>query len=179
MMTKLHKIDGNEHHYWEAWTVNQDVVFHWGIVGETGERRIVSTTSEGEASKMLHRESAAISANGFRLVEREDLVALAVNYALTSWGSAEDLETRHYVEDLCNQALGWTGNGYCDGGDIGSRVMNIWCWVLDALAAVKTLSSELRTHGLSDGAVIARYDDSTSNYLAIWPDGSAGQVVEV
>src|SRR5258708_37499116 len=102
MMIKRHKTDDKRHLYWEGWVANGDVIFHWGTVGETGERRTVSTNSEGEASQLLQRESAAMEASGFQLLDRNELVGVVVNYGLMSWGSEEDLETRHYLEDLCD-----------------------------------------------------------------------------
>lgn len=179
MMTKLHKIDGAGHYYWEGWIVDEKVVFHLGTVGETGQRQTVNAGSELQANDILKHEIATAEANGFRKIDNGEMFRIVLNYHLNSWGSEEDLETRHYLEDLCDQSLGWTGNGHCDGGDIGSNRMNIWSFVLDVPAAIKTLSTELQIHGLVDGALLAMYDDTTNSYLAIWPDTRLGQVVEV
>jgi hypothetical protein len=47
-------------------------------------------------------------------------------------GSTADLDKRVAVEELMNEGLGWTGLGHCDGGDIGSGTMKIFCYVADA-----------------------------------------------
>jgi hypothetical protein len=177
MIIKLHKMDDNGHQYWEGWIANGETIFHWGRVGEMGERKAVPSKHEEDAETFLQRECAAMEADGFKLIDRESMVGIAVNYSLKSWGDNDDLETRHYLEDLCDQSLGWTGNGHCDGGDIGGGLMNIWCLVLEIPAAINTLSRELQAHGLAEGALIARYDKSSSQFVVAWPETREGQVV--
>jgi hypothetical protein len=179
MMVKLHKFDDLEHRYWEGWISNHEVVFHWGTVGDTGERLVVAADYHQDGPELLQRESDAKQREGFRVIDRSEMSSILINYRLRTWGNDEDLETRHYLEDLVDQALGWTGNGCCDGGEIGSGIMNIWCLVLEAQAAMRTLSNELRTNRLAEGALIAAYSSSTNNYVALWPESQAGQVVQV
>ncbi len=83
-------------------------------------------------------------------------------------GSAEELEKRHQVENTLNECLGWTGNGHCDGGDIGSYTINAFSWVVDPHIACKTIVDALRDSGLLQGAVIA-YRDREEEYEVLWP----------
>ncbi len=177
MLIKLHKQDEIGHDYWEGWVAGNDAIFHWGTVGDKGERHVLSAESEAEAEELLQTEAAAKETSGFSVIERDAMSGIVLSYRLVSWGNEEDLETRYYLEDLCDQALGWTGNGNCDGGEIGSGIMNIWCLVLNVPAAIKILAAELETHAVTKGAVIASYDEASSNHLIVWPDEQANQVL--
>jgi hypothetical protein len=55
-----------------------------------------------------------------------------------------------------NECLGWSGLGHCDGGDMGSGQMNVFCYVVDAAIAERVIVNDLKEHALLDGAVIAQ-----------------------
>jgi hypothetical protein len=54
-----------------------------------------------------------------------------------------------------NECLGWTGNGNCDGGDIGSGTMNVWSLVVNPYLAAEAILDELRKNDFLEGVVIA------------------------
>jgi hypothetical protein len=178
-MIKLHKKASSAHEFWEAWTANDKIIVHTGIVGNRGQRSVSDVHPSEDPEAVIQQQAALVVATGFTPVVREEMTSLVINFKLSSWGDKEDLETRHYIEDLVHQALGWTGNGHCSGGEIGSGIMNIWCLVLEPGKAVSAISSELETTRLADGAVIAKYDDGSASFLAIWPDSQVGTEVEV
>jgi hypothetical protein len=56
---------------------------------------------------------------------------LVVEYALDGWGDDSDVEKRHALEDALDQVLRQAGLGLCDGGEIGSGSMQVFCPVFD------------------------------------------------
>jgi hypothetical protein len=95
-----------------------------------------------------------------------------VQYATRSWGSSEDLSKRHRVEDLLNECLGWTGNGHCDGGQIGSGAIEVFSFVIDPIVAVSTIVEALRRRDLLEGAVIST--ESEAGTIVLWPKDDQG-----
>ena len=82
------------------------------------------------------------------------------------------LKLRHSVEDLMNECLGWTGNGSCDGGDIGSGTANIFNYVVDVEKATQTIIEELKNNNLFDGVKIAYLNPEDEEYIALHPEGA-------
>ena len=66
----------------------------------------------------------------------------------------EDLDLRGQLEAICTTALAEMGS--CDGGDIGSGTMNVFCTVGEdnAVAACKAIVAGLDAAGI-EGAIIA------------------------
>jgi hypothetical protein len=60
------------------------------------------------------------------------------------------LDRREQIRNILNEHLGWTGNGRCDDGDIGSGEMTLYADVVDPFIAVKTISQELRRKKVED-----------------------------
>jgi trehalose-6-phosphatase len=89
----------------------------------------------------------------------------------------DDLEFRHELEQLATAALTSTNTGSCDGGDIGSGTMNVFCTVTEAnaVAACKGIVAKLEEAGI-DGAVIAFIDDDDEEAEpnVLYPDDFAG-----
>ena len=80
---------------------------------------------------------------GYREIPTESHAELIVQFATDGWGGPKDLEFRGQVEELLNETLGWTGNGHCDGGDIGSGTINTFSFVVVADAAVEAVRAAL------------------------------------
>lgn len=172
-MLKLYKdLDGSLS-YWEAWADEGKVVIHWGVVGTLGESRDVMLRSGDNAEELIERESRAHRENGFE--ERDCLAELVIQYKCDGWGSPDDLRKRYRVEDIMNEALGWTGNGHCDGGDIGSGTINIFCYVVEPYLATETVRDALRESDLLEGAIIAVKQTEDGDYKISWPHNLLGQ----
>ena len=69
-----------------------------------------------------------------------------------------------------NECLGWRGLGHCDGGDIGSGTMNVFCFVVNVKTAIPHVLEELRKNELLEGAVVAVGDPQT----VVWPRDFSG-----
>jgi hypothetical protein len=161
-MLKLYKRSRGVTRYWEAWVhdVGVWVVVHEGRLGERGKAKLVKPR-EGKTPEQAIAEAAEKPrAKGYAEIPIDEQFQVVVQYRLKTWGSVEDLDKSHEIERRFNECLGWTGNGFCDGNDIGSGCLNIFSLVVDPQLAVRTMIAELRKLRLLRGAVIAaRYGE--------------------
>jgi len=174
MMLKLYKRDGAVTSYWEAWNDGRKVVIHWGALGEEGQSRQIRLQKGDTAAGTIARESQAPLAEGHKEIPIDDHATLIVQYRTVGWGSPSDLKKRHRVEDILNECLGWTGNGHCDGGDIGSGTINAFCFVVDPHVAASTIVAALKKRRVLNGAVIA-YHFGEDPETVLWPEDYQGE----
>jgi hypothetical protein len=170
-MIRLYKRDGDGIHYWQAWRHQRIVVLHWGRVGEKGRTRQIRLRKGQTAKAVIEEAARQPNAEGYAAIDVNEHSQVAVQYRTIGWGSVGDLDKRHRIEDLLDDCLAWTCNGFCDGGDIGSGEMNVFCLVVNPEAAKNTLVSTLKKNRLLKGAVIAVREGET--YRVLWPDGYA------
>ena len=154
-MIKLYKREGNSTSYWEAWADGRTVITHWGTVGDTGKSRQIPLQKGASAKAAIAAECKMPLAEGFQSLPLEEHATVIVQYRTEGWGSTADLDKRHRVEGILDECLGWTGNGHCDGGDIGSGTINAFALVVDPIAAAAAIVKALKQRGLLGGAVIA------------------------
>lgn len=102
----------------------------------------------------------------------DELLELVVQYSYEENEMEATLEKRHNVEDLMNECLGWTDNGSCDGGDIGSGTVNIFNYVIDVETATKTIIEELNNNNLLEGVRIAYLPPEGEECIALYPEGT-------
>jgi hypothetical protein len=171
-MLKLYKVDGSYTRYWEAWVDQGCIVIHRGTVGSIGETTAVPLAGVRSADQVIERESRSVRAQGFQEIDIGNHRVVIVQYKIRDLGSSEDLEKRHQIEDCLNDCLGWTGNGHCDGGDIGSGEMNVFCLVVDPWAARDAIVRTLGETGLLKGAVVAVRNYDEESYTVLWPHGA-------
>lgn len=98
---------------------------------------------------------------------------LIVQYRTEGWGSLQNLQMRREVESLLDDCLRATGNGYCDGGDIGSGTINIFLEVLDPHRAKDAVVETLRKARLLEGATIAIRTEK--GFEVLWPQDFVGE----
>jgi len=153
--------------YWETWQDGLTVIVHHGLVGETGEVDKHAAGNDPEA--MMSRFADEAKNEGYGPLIDDALVTFVVQYQIDGFGTEQDLRKRHDIEDELNEALGWSGNGNCDGGDIGSGSMNVWCYVVDPEIATRTVKATLSGRGYLDGATIAYEADD--EYVVVHPRG--------
>jgi hypothetical protein len=101
---------------------------------------------------------------------------LVIQYPMSdSFDAEEDAEFRGELETLVRDALGAIGT--CDGGDVGSGTVNVFCTVAeaDATRACKAIVAALDGAGI-EGAIIAFIDDNDedSEPNVLHPDDFAG-----
>ncbi len=95
-----------------------------------------------------------------------------IQYQIEGSGTAADLDRRHSVEQLLASFLEENELGYCDGGDIGSGSMNVFCFVKPRPNAVEGILETLRRNCYLDDATVAVGSDGEEK--VIWPSGHSG-----
>lgn len=154
-MIKLYKFEADKVSYWEAWEADGEIIFHRGVLGDRGETRKVALKRNESSNISIAGEANKYRAEGYRELKEDEQHMVFVQYKVDGFGTPEDLEKRHEVEALLNECLGWTGNGNCDGGDIGSGTMNVCSLVVNPYLACEAIVEELRENSFLEGAVIA------------------------
>jgi hypothetical protein len=172
-MIKLYKKIGGSVHYCEAWDNNGEVTVHWGELGTRGEARTMPVSLSQAGEEVIEAELAAPRTDGFNEIEIDDHFQLVLQYRVEGHGNEEDLEKRYAIEDILNGSLGWTGNGHCDGGQMGSGSMEIFSFVIDPVIACETIIKDLGENGILDGALIA-YTGDGENYKVLYPEDHEG-----
>jgi predicted DNA-binding WGR domain protein len=158
-MHKLYRRIDGVLRYHEAWVAGQEIIEHWGLVGERGE------TATHQLPTKVNKENAvldvlkAASDNGYVSADEIGECALLIEYTVAGMGSAEDLKKRQTLEDRMNETLGWTGLGNCDGGSIGSGTMEVCCFVVDFEIARRVIEADLKGPGFGNFSRIYREDD--------------------
>ena len=168
MMLKLYKRTGDSTSYWEAWDDGKNVTIHFGILGKRGESKEISISFWKTAKKIILKESAGPLSQGYKEIDAENLVQFIVQYPIEGMGSSADLDKAEKVENLLSGCLGWTGNGHCDGNDIGSGTLNLFSFVVDPVVASKSVVDDLKKVDLLKDSVIAYRKDE--EYIVLYPD---------
>ena len=146
-MIKLYKRIEDGWLYWEAWeSAVSAVTLHWGVLGNAGQTTLVKVPAGGTPDDVIMDEALRPRAQGYKELELADHSQIVVQYNTEdAWGGSDDLEKRYRVEEVLNGCLGWTGNGHCDGGDIGSGTINSYSFVVDANLAKATIVEALQS----------------------------------
>jgi immunity protein 39 of polymorphic toxin system len=170
-LLKLYRLAPGEPRYWETWEEPRGVTIHSGRLGEKGEtRRLFS----GDGSRRLvQAEAAQRRAEGYAEVPIQDHATMILQYRINGFGTEADLDKRNRVMNLMDEALGWTGLGHCDGGDIGSGTTNVFCPVVDADLATRVIVEELERRGLLQGLTLAAETDAEISVR--WPPDYQGE----
>ncbi len=173
-MLKLYKKNETNTQYWEAWEREGSVVIHTGVLGDEGEVEQIELADGEDINEIIAAESLDVLSEGYAEVSSDDHGHLILQYKMKGpWAEESAVEKRHAVEDMIDQCLGWTGNGHCDGGDIGSGTVNIFSFVVDPAIAKKTILALLQEEKLLDGATLALQNDES--YEVLWPEKHNGE----
>lgn len=175
MQLKVYRTIEGVTEYWESWNERGEAFVRSGKVGEKAEIRKYSMKDSRQAAEMI-KEVERVEKSGFTPRNMEDFVQIVIHYRLERWGSGQDHERRVKIEDSMNECLTSTGLGYCDGGDIGSGTMNIFCEVVDAAVAERIIVGNLKDNGELENAVIAKRERAGDDeYKVVWPKDFSGR----
>ncbi|PQO45024.1 hypothetical protein [Blastopirellula marina] len=173
-MLKLYKQDVAPTLYWEAWASDDaTVVVHHGKLGTRGTNRNKKIPRGVLPDDFIEQLSEPARAEGYREIPFEEQTSLILQFKTQDpWGAGDDLDKRYAVEELLNELLGWTGNGMCDGGDIGSGTMNLFSYVVDPQLACQAIVAELKKEGIEGGIIAVETED---DYQVLWPEDFEGE----
>jgi hypothetical protein len=172
-MIELYKREPDGFHYWRAWRYRRIVVTNWGKAGEKGRTHQIRLRKGQTAKAVMEEAARSFIARGFAPIDLDSHATIAVQYRLQGWGSVADLERRRQIEEVLTECLASTCNGFCDGGDLGSGEMNLYCLVLNTEAAKTALVYTLRKNRFLKGAVIALREGES--YRVLWPADFQGE----
>ena len=151
ILIKLYKKSQDGILYWETWN-NDDktALVHWGLLGAYGEQKPITTKSLLSLKDSVNYLIAEKINEGFSEISTERQFTLSITFKLATWGSSEDLNRREKYRNIITEHLGWTGNGLCDDGDIGSGEMTLYAEVVDPYTAIKTIPPDLLRNGVRE-----------------------------
>lgn len=124
-----------------------------------GSKWDASANEEGiplKALLMRNEEVLIAIQEGFDCFESDDYTNVIIRLALSieGFGTEEDLEKKNQIEDILGASLHLTGNGGCEGSEIGNGEMLIYCYVIDKEKAIETINLELKKDHFLEGAEI-------------------------
>ncbi|GAA5090385.1 hypothetical protein GCM10023210_16400 [Chryseobacterium ginsengisoli] len=144
-MLKLYKSIDNQLNYWETWNKDEKTaIVHWGIVGQHGQYKEVKNKLFSNFRKIIQKEIYNKLKEDYTEFDEEKIVFLEIEYTIDGFGTDEDLDKRHRLEEYLDEILGHTGLGQCDGGSIGSGTMEVGCMVVDPDIAKKVIEDNLK-----------------------------------
>ncbi|XVN40876.1 MAG: hypothetical protein RCO49_09150 [Rickettsia endosymbiont of Argas persicus] len=145
MFIELYNRINDKLHFWQVWDNEQKtkLIVSYGIVGIEGKY------DEFDVSPQLYEDIGnkieQLAQEGYKPIDIDDHAILIVEYNVTGdFGTEEDLEKRHKLQDLLGEILGWTGLGKCDGGSVGGGTMEACCYVVDFDIAKKIIKEKLK-----------------------------------
>ncbi len=154
-MLKLYKRVNNEMLYWETWAKDEKTgVIHWGTVGQSGQMEEIRSGLFSNFRKTIQKETDQKIKEGYAAFEEGDFALLEIEYIIDGFGTEEDLDKRHRLEEKMDEVLGRTGLGHTNGGSIGSGTMEVGCAVVDFNMAKKVIADSLANTEFSNYARI-------------------------
>lgn len=151
LLIKLYKKIDEKLAYWETWnTDDKNAIIHWGFLGEKGDAKYANTKNHSELKSSLNSQIIEKIKEGYQEIPLDTMFTVAITFRLKSWGTPDDLTKREEYRNIITDNLGWTGNGRCDDGDIGSGEMTLYADVVDPYVAIKTIQKELKEKKVSE-----------------------------
>lgn len=174
MKLKAYRTSNGITEFWESWNEGVETFVRSGKIGEKCQIRKFSMKDPTQASAVI-KELDQIEKSGYSPRDPAQFDQIVIHYRLEGWGSVRDHDRRVKIEDMMTECLASTGLGFCDGGDLGSGTMNIFCDVVDGAVAVGPIVECLRDNEELDGAVIARrVRNRDDDYHVVWPKDFTG-----
>ena len=143
MLTLYKEID-NAIHYWTTFDKDDKTgIIYWGVVGKRGSIREIKSgfflNFKGRIKRMIDKKIKS----GFSEFAKESYVMLEIEFMIDGFGTEEDIDKRHRLEELLEEIMLWSGLGYCNGGSIGSGTMEAGCCVANYEIAKKIIEVRL------------------------------------
>ncbi|WP_238239674.1 DUF2716 domain-containing protein [Exiguobacterium acetylicum] len=177
-MIQLTKQNGSDMLYQTIYTEGRTIVQHQGIVGawvkaeDVKQMRVSRFKRLGVQILQLVEE---LERQGYRELNETDYTGLVVQFSYEKGQEEAALERRHMMEEVINDSLLHMGNGYCEGGDIGSGTTNIFYYVLDVEAAVALIFEEMKARDVQDEPKIAVQEGEV--YTVLYPEGATFDLI--
>lgn len=147
------------------------MVVNVGTVGTVGRSHTVAPEAQETADQVHELLTSQQVEARLAEVDQDQMQWVVVQFAIPAQGPTDsDWDRLEATSMRMTEALCWTGNGYCDGHNVGSGTINVSGSVINATAAASTMRSDLADHDLDDDIVVAvRGARPTDEYIAVWP----------
>ena len=143
------RIDGVLH-YESVFAHSGVALHHTGKVGSKGKTKELPFA--GTPKKAVDTFLGVARAKGFSELPEEH--EIEIQYDIADFGSEQDLEKLHALEDHLHNLLGDLGLGVCHENSIGGGTMEVSCYVVDADIAMKNIKKALKGTRFADYARI-------------------------
>lgn len=157
--------------YWEAWQAEPRVLtLHRGEIGDIGLTAQVRVGRFKNPDKVLAAEADEARAEGYEDLPADGTVQVVLQFEMDPDPAADplaDLDRVTAAEALCDEVLGWTGNGHCDGHDFGAGTMNVFLETVLPDLAVTSLVDALEKGGERDYSLAVRVGE---DFVTVWPE---------
>lgn len=162
-MSKLYRQVGDKIYYKEFWVDSEGLITqHSGELGDVGK----TETIEVADNVSLYLDNLVIESKEQGYSEIEDLQEFIVQYVLEDDEDAAEL--LEIIESEIDEALGWTGNGHSEGGDIVENIVSVFCQVIDRDIALTFLLNVFEENGLLPGITISGSNLTTGEYEILY-----------
>lgn len=160
---KLHKkASDTEILYWEVWNENeQTAVMHWGKLGHEGDKKEVKASNNKDLKAAVNKEINKFIADGYEDVPYENYFLMVLTFEMDSIGEAEDLDRMEDLRGIITEALGWTGNGNCDDGEIQEDKTILYADVLNPDIALQSIKATFKKEALTGEFFVTVMQDET------------------
>lgn len=172
-MIQLIKQSGSNTLYQTIYTEGRLIVQHEGIVGawvRAEDVRVRRVSRFKRLGVQILRLIEEVERQGYHEVNETDYTELVVQFPYDEGQAEAALERRHMMEEMMDEGLLHTGNGYCEGGNIGSGTTSIFYHVLDVEAAVSLIFKGVEKHDVQGEPIIAVSEGEA--YTVLYPEGA-------
>ena len=128
-----------------------------GSVGQPGQNKEVKGGLFLNFRKTVQKELEAKLQESYTASDEENTTFLKIEYKIKNFGTEENLDKRHRLEEKMDEVLGWTGLGHTDGGSSGT--VEARCIVVDFDLAKNIIEEAQKDTALSDYSRIYKMDD--------------------
>ncbi len=128
-------------------------------MGQRGQDKEVKGGLFSNFHKAVQKEIDERLKEGFAEFDENNYAFLEIEYKIEGFGSDQDLDKRHHLEERLDEILGWAGLGHVDGGSIGSGTMEVGCVVVDFDIAQKVIEDKLKNTEFANYSRIFRMDN--------------------
>lgn len=171
MLVKMYKPDGVRRLYWQAWDRDGQAVFYTGELGQRGATEQVAPAAGQSVESVIEAGAVAARRQGFEPVHPGAMRQIVLSCPTgPDWTADDILGVTRYLEELCNDCLGRTGLGHCDGPyyGVGTGSVGVFSLVVDLELGIREVIAELRRHGC---------DGKDEELVLSVPDGAGFRVV--
>ena len=151
-----------------------------GTLGKEGTEE-QHTLGFWERPKKFMQTLAAEKANqGYQIVEEKDLTKVYIQYRYNEENEEEEYQEIEdkslLIEEIVEDELFYSGNGYAYGSAIGGGAGTTTFQVIDVEVAFNSIWKLLSEKQLTDGVEIA-FETDEGGYVTLYPEGAVFELV--